>query len=180
MVFFNSLPVPKFREWVFPIPFPFPNPQKSFPLTPGSVTILGHLCFDNLLKNSARVTSLITPALNNETNVTHHGELHQFQHYIPHIQNLLDCSSQLTTKLVKSLPFLLSNWLLQVLSIFSETSTYALYNTLAGVQTLGGAFHENVLSKIKMVMRVRMCALYRGGFRLSGNYEHFMKDHSSG
>ena len=25
-----------------------------------------------------------------------------------------------------------------------------------------------------------MCELYRGGFCLSGNYEHFMKDHSSG
>ena len=35
MGFFNSLPVPEFREWAFSIPFPFPNPQKSFPLTPG-------------------------------------------------------------------------------------------------------------------------------------------------
>ena len=34
MGFFNSLPVPEFREWAFSIPFPFPNPQKSFPLTP--------------------------------------------------------------------------------------------------------------------------------------------------
>ena len=34
MGFFNSLPVPKFREWDFSIPFPFPNSQKSFPLTP--------------------------------------------------------------------------------------------------------------------------------------------------
>ena len=67
-----------------------------------------------------------------------------------------------------------------MLGIFFETSTYALDNSLAGVQTLGGALHENLLSKIKMVMRVRMCALYRGGFRLSGNYEHLMKDYSSG
>ena len=33
--FFNSLPVPELREWAFSIPFPFPNPQKSFLLTPG-------------------------------------------------------------------------------------------------------------------------------------------------
>ena len=31
---FYSLSVPEFREWTFSIPFPFPNPQKSFPLTP--------------------------------------------------------------------------------------------------------------------------------------------------
>merc|ERR1711910_81136 len=46
-VFFHSLPVPEFWEWIFSfpsrsrilgmdffIPFPFPNLQKSFPLTP--------------------------------------------------------------------------------------------------------------------------------------------------
>merc|ERR1711973_221782 len=32
--FFHSLPVPELWEWVFFIPFPFPNFQKSFPLTP--------------------------------------------------------------------------------------------------------------------------------------------------
>ena len=32
MGFFNSLPVPELWEWNFL--FPFPNPQKSFPLTP--------------------------------------------------------------------------------------------------------------------------------------------------
>merc|ERR1719210_1212735 len=42
--FFHSLPVPEFREWVYSIPFPFPNPQKSFPLTPASVK-----CNENLL-----------------------------------------------------------------------------------------------------------------------------------
>ena len=41
MDFFNSLPVPEFQEWVFSIPFPFPNPPKSFPLTPG-------LCWANI------------------------------------------------------------------------------------------------------------------------------------
>ena len=34
MGFFNSLPVPELWEWNFL--FPFPNPQKSFPLTPGN------------------------------------------------------------------------------------------------------------------------------------------------
>ena len=34
MGFFNSLPVPELWEWNFLFPFPFPNPQKSFPLTP--------------------------------------------------------------------------------------------------------------------------------------------------
>merc|ERR1712155_23111 len=32
--FFHSLPIPKFREWNYPFPFPFPKSQMSFPLTP--------------------------------------------------------------------------------------------------------------------------------------------------
>ena len=99
---------------------------------------------------------------------------------MPHIQNLLDCSSQLTTKLVQSLPFLLSKLIVAGVQYLFWRSQYALDNSFAGVQTLGGTFPENVLSKIKMVMRVRRCALYRGGFCLSGNYEHLMKDYSSG
>ena len=38
MCFFHSLPVPEFREWNYPFPFPFPNAQKSFPLTPESAS----------------------------------------------------------------------------------------------------------------------------------------------
>ena len=38
--FFYFLPVPEFRECVFSIPFPFPNPQKAFPLTPALGSIL--------------------------------------------------------------------------------------------------------------------------------------------
>ena len=34
MGFFHSLPVPELREWNYPCPFPFPNSQMSFPLTP--------------------------------------------------------------------------------------------------------------------------------------------------
>ena len=34
MGFFNSLPIPELWEWNFLFLFPFPNPQKSFPLTP--------------------------------------------------------------------------------------------------------------------------------------------------
>ena len=37
MGFFNYLPVPEYLEWAFSIPFPFPNTQKSFPLTPDVV-----------------------------------------------------------------------------------------------------------------------------------------------
>ena len=36
MGFFNSLPIPELWEWNFLFPFPFPNPQKSFPLTPAT------------------------------------------------------------------------------------------------------------------------------------------------
>ena len=57
-----------------------------------SVPTLGHLGFNNLLKNSAKMTSLISPALNNEANVTPTS-------HIPHIQNLLEGSPNLTTKL---------------------------------------------------------------------------------
>merc|ERR1719206_1685720 len=35
--FFSFPSLPEFREWIFFIPFPFPNPQKSFPLTPVAV-----------------------------------------------------------------------------------------------------------------------------------------------
>ena len=35
MQFVIPVPVPKVWEWVQPFPFPFPNVQKSFPLTPG-------------------------------------------------------------------------------------------------------------------------------------------------
>ena len=38
MGFFYSLPVPELWEWNFLFPFPFPNPQKSFPLTPDFVS----------------------------------------------------------------------------------------------------------------------------------------------
>ena len=34
--FIIPVPVPKVWEWVEPFPFPFPNVQKSFPLTPGN------------------------------------------------------------------------------------------------------------------------------------------------
>ena len=34
MQFFIPVPVPKVWEWVEPFPLPFPNVQKSFPLTP--------------------------------------------------------------------------------------------------------------------------------------------------
>ena len=32
--FFHSLPVPELWEWTYPLPFLFPNSQKSFPLSP--------------------------------------------------------------------------------------------------------------------------------------------------
>merc|ERR1719356_2406136 len=33
-IFFIPFPFPNFGNGFFSIPFPFPNPQKSFPLTP--------------------------------------------------------------------------------------------------------------------------------------------------
>ena len=36
--FFIPVPVPKVWEWAEPFPFPFPNVQKSFPLTPVPLT----------------------------------------------------------------------------------------------------------------------------------------------
>ena len=52
--FFHSLPVPEFRECFFLIPFPFPNPQKSFPLTPALLqTIKPYLALRRVLCNKS-------------------------------------------------------------------------------------------------------------------------------
>ena len=42
MQFIIPVPVPKVWEWAEPFPFPFPNVQKSFPLTPDSSDNWGH------------------------------------------------------------------------------------------------------------------------------------------
>ena len=39
-VFFHSLSVPEFWDWNYPFSFPFPNAQKSFPLTPEPQQVL--------------------------------------------------------------------------------------------------------------------------------------------
>ena len=78
----------------------------------GAVPTRGHLgSFDNLLKNMTRMTSLLSPAFNNKINVTFLDGLHQFQHHVLHIQNILEGSPQLTAKQVKSPPFLHSKLL---------------------------------------------------------------------
>ena len=41
MAFFHSLPVPEFREWIFFIPFPFPNFGNGFFSFPSRSRILG-------------------------------------------------------------------------------------------------------------------------------------------
>ena len=79
----------------------------------GAVPTRGHLgSFDNLLRNTAMVTSPLSTAFDKKINVTFLDGLHQFQHHVLHIQTLLEGSPQLTAKQVKSTPFLLSKLLL--------------------------------------------------------------------
>ena len=47
---FNSLPVPELWEWNFLFPFPFLNPQKSFPLTPANNRWPWAIDFDHSFK----------------------------------------------------------------------------------------------------------------------------------
>ena len=79
----------------------------------GAVPTRGHLgSFDDLLKNMARMTRLLSPAFDNRINMTFLDGLRQFQHHVLHIQTLLEGSPELTAKQVKSPPFLLSKLLL--------------------------------------------------------------------
>merc|ERR1712004_234313 len=45
---FHSLPVPEFREWIFSIPFPFPNFGNGFFSFPSGSRILGMDFFHSL------------------------------------------------------------------------------------------------------------------------------------